>query len=171
MKRKRAICRQRPWSRRPNQSAHAVANTKLFRFLVSNNGKFYPNRWAHVIFIFHFRFSQRRAVINAPVNRLQPAIHIPLFEKCDERIGHRRFITWIHREVRLFPLPKNAQPLKLPPMRIDVTGRKLPAHPSKLRRRDFVRFPAKLFFNFCLDRQTVTVPARNVRRTKPSHGL
>ena len=124
-----------------------------------------------MILILHFRFRERRVVINAPVHRLQPAIHIALLVKIHKRARDRRLIAKIHRQVRTIPLPKHTQPPKLYLMVLDERRRKLPAHLPKFRRRNFRRLPAQFLLDLRLDRQPVAVPTRNIWRPEPGHGL
>ncbi len=82
MKRESAVRRQRPWRCGPDQRADISANPELPGFLAGNNRKLHPDRRAGVVFVFHFRFGQSGAVINAPVHRLQSPVNVALFEKC-----------------------------------------------------------------------------------------
>ena len=85
MKRERAIGGQRPGSRGPDQGANVGA--EFGRVRTFNHRKFHPDRRAGVVFVFDFGFGERRAVVDAPVDRLQAAIDVALFEEIDERVG------------------------------------------------------------------------------------
>ena len=117
MKSERAIRGKCPGSRRPGQRAYIGA--KFLRLRIAHNRKLHPDRRARVVFVFHFRLGQRRAVVNAPVNRLQPAIDISLLEKREEGAGDGRFVLRIHGQIRAVPLAENAEPLEIPLVRFD----------------------------------------------------
>jgi hypothetical protein len=121
-----------------------------------------------VILVFHFRFGQRRAVVNAPVDRLQPAIDVALLEKVDERPGDGGLLMEVHREVGLFPLPKHAQPLEIALVRFHKAARVFAAHAPELRGGHFRGLSAQLFFHFRFDRKPVAIPAGNIRRRNPA---
>ena len=69
----------------PTLAISAVLVDDSYNFLsssIANHWKFHPDRRTGVVLIFHFRFRQRRAIVQTPVHRLQSAIRISLFEKC-----------------------------------------------------------------------------------------
>ena len=124
-----------------------------------------------MILIFHFGFSERRAVKDAPIHRLQPAIDVAFFVKFQKRASNRSLIARVHSEIWPVPLAKNSQALEFDLVLFDKPRGELPAHAAKFRSRHFAGFPAQLFFNFRLDGQSVAIPPRNVRRAKAGHGL
>ena len=85
------------------------------------------DRRAAVVFVFHFRFGQRRFAGDAPVNRLAPAINIAPVEECQKRFGNARFVVKIHRQVRLVPLAENPQAHKVLALNVHKFLRELAA--------------------------------------------
>ncbi len=167
MKRERAIVRQRPGSGRPDHGAHARA--EFFRCRARLDGKFHPDRRAGVIFVFDFRFGQRRGIDDAPVHGLQPAIHVAFFEKRDEGVGDGGFVLRAHRQIRVFPLPEHAEALEIPPVLIHVARSEFAAHAPEFTGRDASLFSAQFFFHLRFDRQPVAIPSGNVGRAKARH--
>src|ERR1700675_192065 len=132
---------------------------------ILNHRVTYPNRRASVVFVLDFCLSQRCPVENAPVHWLQPAIHVPFFEKGEECAGNASLVRRVHGEVRFFPLPQDAQSLELTPVNFDITRSEFSTPPAKLRRRH-LSLSTKLLLHFRLDGQAVAIPARNVRCTE-----
>src|ERR1700685_2269617 len=162
MEREGPVRRQSPGSRGPYERAHVGANPELVRFLAGHNGKLHPDRWAGMVLAVDVGYSESRAVVNAPVHRLESPIDVAFFEECEECTSDAGFITRIHREVGLFPLAEHSQPLEFTTVRVDVAGSKITAHAPKLRRRHFAGLAAQFLFDFRLDRQAVAIPSRNV---------
>ena len=129
-----------------------------------------PNGRARVIFVLDFRLRQRRRIVNAPVDRLQPAVDIALFDEGQEGVCDARLIAWIHCQVRLFPSAKDAQALEVAPVLVHETQCKLAAHGSKLGGTDGP-FAPKFLFHLRFDGQPVAIPARYVGRAKAGHAL
>ena len=170
MKRQRHASRQSPRSRRPNQRVkstlpRALQFGRLFHFVM------HPNRQAGVILVFDLSLGQRRAVMQAPINRLQPFVGVALFDERQKRVRDHRLVFRVHCEIRLIPLAKNAQPFEVAPVLVHVLRGERAAHAAKLRGGNAVLFSAQVLLHFCLDRQAVAVPSGNIRRAKPGHGL
>ena len=62
-----------------------------------------------MIFILHFGFGQRGAVMNAPVNRFEPLVDVAFVEEIHERARNNRLVGRRHRQIGIIPLPENAE--------------------------------------------------------------
>src|SRR5438270_10354307 len=60
-----------------------------------------PDGGAGVILILDFRFSQRSAIMNAPVDRLETLVHIAAIQEVDEGAGGDRFVLGTHGQIRI----------------------------------------------------------------------
>ena len=69
------------------QMSAFTSAAKRARFRPGDDGELHPDRRAGVILVLDFSFGECGAVVDAPVDRLQPAIHVTLLEKVEERPG------------------------------------------------------------------------------------
>ncbi len=165
-------CRQRPWCRRPDDRRNIPAfefrcdRPRIRRQLVAH-----INRRAGVHLVLHFRLGQRRAVVDAPVNRLQPPINKTLLEESVERLQRPRLIVPGHRLVRLVPASQAANSLELGRLQVNILLRVLPAGLQNRRNRHLQLLAPQLLVHLDLDRQPMAVVPRHKRRIEPRHGL
>src|SRR6266403_668384 len=153
---------------RPNNRADVIPDFRSFSEAAPDDTELYPNRRAGVVLVLDFRLGKRGGIMNAPIDRFAPAIDVAALHKIEKRASDGGFVVEAHGQVRVVPAPEDAQALEVALVLLDVTGGKLAAELAKLRRRHFT-LAAQLFFDLSLDRQPVTVPARDVRRIVPSH--
>ena len=73
-----------------------------------------------MIFVFDFGFGERSPIDDAPIDGLQAAIDVAFLEKSEKRIGDGGLVMLVHGEIRFIPLAKYSEPLKIPPIQIDV---------------------------------------------------
>ena len=109
--------------------------------------------------------------MQAPVHGLQAFVDEAAFKKLIKGGECRCLIGGIHGQVRLFPLPKDAQPLKLAPLQVHKLLCVGAAGRQELLRRHFKLFAPQLLIYLDLDRQPVAVPARDVGRVIAGHRL
>ncbi len=163
-----------PWRSGPDDGVNILPSklggnsvrirTILYKFVS------HEDRRAAVIFVFDFRFRERRRIVNAPINRLAPAIDVAFLHEFQECAGNRGFVAEAHRQIRIVPLPEDSQPLEIALVLLDIARSEFAAQLAKLRRRHFA-FPAELFFHLRFNRQPVAIPSRHVRRIMPRHTL
>src|SRR5581483_4831616 len=79
-----------------------------------------------------------------------------------------RLILEAHRQIGVVPASENSQPLEILLVLLHVARGKLAAQLAKLRGRHLA-FSAQLLFHLRLDRQSVAIPSRHVRRVMASH--
>ena len=168
------VRRNRPRRRRPDQHGDRAAGERgdarrELRRAVVGERKLDVDRRRHVIRVFHFGFGQRRAAVNAPMDRLLALIDEALLDESPERPRDRRLILEVHRQVRVVPRPEDAEPLKLRRHRADEALCVCAARAAEVGDRHFAFLRSKLAIDFQLDRQPVTVVAHDVRRVVPGH--
>src|SRR5271165_6191759 len=162
MKCQRSVVRQGPRRSRPNDGAH-VAHSRKLALSAASHSKLNPNRRARMIFVLDLGFSQRCRIVNAPINRLAPAIRVTFLHEIEQRASNNGLVVVVRREIGFIPTPKNSQSLEIPLVLRHIARRKLPAKTAKLRRRNF-SLTAEFLFHLRLDRQSMAVPTRHVRR-------
>ena len=104
VKRQSAIRGQRPRRSGPDQGADVAIESQRFRFFPSDYREPHPDGRTGVVLVFHFGFSQRGAVENAPVHGLQAAVDVTFLVKIEKRAGDGCLIACVHREIRPVPL-------------------------------------------------------------------
>ncbi len=124
-----------------------------------------------MLLVLDLSIGQRGTVVDAPVNRLQPAIHESLLKKSVQRLQRPRLVLAGHRLVGLVPAAKAANALKLRGLQVDVLLRVGAAGFQHRRSRHFQLLAAKLLIHLDLDGQTVAVVTGNIRRIISGHGL
>ena len=82
-------------------------------------GKFHEHALADVILIFDFGFGQRGAAGNAPIHRLFAAINKALGHDVREQAQFVGLVFLVQREIRIFPIAKDAQPFELRALEIN----------------------------------------------------
>ena len=89
------------------------------------------------------------------------------FHENGERAQNFCFVFGVHGQIRIFPVTKDAQPLKLFALDVDELLRERLGLFADLQRRKSARFLDDLIFDW----ESVTIPARNVWRAFPQHRL
>jgi hypothetical protein len=115
-----------------------------------------------VVFVLDLGFGQGRAVVNAPVDRLQSFIYVAAVEKLDEGAGDDRFVVRAHSEIGLVPPAEHAQTDKILTLKIHVFFGIFAAGFADLGGRQGGLFGAQLLIDAALDGQSVAVPAGDV---------
>ena len=163
---------QRPGRGRPDDGVDLAAGERRSdRLRVRGKPIAHIHRWAGVHLVLDFGLGQRRAVVDAPVDRLQSAINEALFEEPVKHLQRPSLVVARHGFVRLIPAAKAADALKLRGLQIDVFLRIGAAGIQHLGDRHLQLFAAELLVDFDLDRQAMAVVAGNVGRVEAGHGL
>ena len=123
-----------------------------------------------MVFVLDFRFGERGAVVNAPVNRFAPAVDVTFLHEVEKRSCNGGLVFMAHGQVRIVPAAENAEALEIFFVLLDVAQRELPAQLAKLRGRN-LPFSTQLFFHLSFNRQAMAIPPRHVRRVVPRHAL
>ena len=159
--RDREVGRQRPRRCRPDRDA------RLIFPVAARDRKFHIHSRVVAVLIFDLRFGERSLGAGAPKNRLLRLVNQSFLNEDRECAQDFRFVFWIERKIRMFPIAEDTEPFELLALKIDILARERIATFANFQRRQI----ARLFNDFVFDRQSVTVPARNVGRTFAEHGL
>jgi hypothetical protein len=174
MKRDGQIRRNRPGCRRPDQDRNVFARecrhtAAQLAGISGREREFDIDRRRRVLFVFHFRVSQRGAVAQTPVDGLLAFVDQPAFDEDAKRADDRRLEVGRHRQVRRGPIAKDAEPLEIVALRVDEFLRKRAAGATELHRRAVLVGRAFVLFHVQFDRQSVAIPTRHVRRIESRH--
>ena len=117
-----------------------------------------------LVLILDFGFSERRAAIQAPVDRLQALVEVALFENFAEGADFVGFGLEGQRQVGIVPFAEDAQADEILFLALDLLVGKGAAEFAHLVGGDVL---AVQFLDLMLDRQSVAVPAGHVGRVEP----
>src|SRR5580704_19278910 len=146
MKRQRAIMRDCPWRGCPDHCGNVRADFRGVARAAANNLEGNPDRWAGVVLVLDFGFRKRSIVVNAPVHRLAPAVHVALLHEFEERASDGGFVLVAHGQVRVVPATKDTKALEVALVLLDESRAIFAATLAKLRWRYFA-FAAKFLFH------------------------
>ena len=117
-----------------------------------------------MLFVFDFRFRQRRLIVDAPVHGTRAFVNETSLDEAREQPRCFRFVMIGHRDVRIVPFAENSQALKISRLTLERIRRKLTTGAPNTERRHVFLFLTKLPLDVQFDRQTMTVIAGNIRR-------
>ena len=174
MKRDRQVRRNRPRGRRPDQHGDAASGERGHARRQIGRGvrvqrELDVDRRRRVILVLDLGFGQRRAAVDAPVHRLLPLVDEAALDELAERPRDVRLIARVHRQVVVVPVAEDHQPLELARHHVDEAAGVVTAGAANLGHRHVALLRAELAIDFQLDRQTVAVVARQVRRVEAGH--
>ena len=150
---------ERPRRRRPDDHARLAGQR------TTHQRKLHVDRRIGALDIFHLRLRQRRLRAGAPKDGLLRLIDQALFHEDREGADDLGLVAGVEREIRVFPIAKDAEPLELPALDVDELARVFLALAPDFDGRQAARF----LHHLELDRQPVAVPARHERRAKTRH--
>ena len=168
------VGRQGPRSGRPDhgerwrtQMRQAESLGDLFRMIGMHFESDVDGRGIFVL-VLDFRFGQRRAAVQAPVDRLQTLVEVAFFQNLAERTDLVGFGLEGHRQVGVVPLAENAEADEVLLLAFDLLSGK-----GTGQRADLVagNVLAVQFFDLVFNWQAMAVPARNVRRVETGQCL
>ncbi len=170
--RDRLIGRNGPRGGGPDDNVEWLVSRKieLGRFC-GRDRKLHPDRNGSVVLVFDFRLGQRGFKGNGPVDGFLTAIDNALIHEGGK--GAQNIAFEIGRFCFIFigPITQHTDPLELCFLDLDpFLGKRITTSPH-FRRRQIEVLLTNFLNNFLFDGQTVTVPARHVRRAMSGHGL
>ena len=164
------VRRQGPRRGGPDQHEYfASCEGRINLCRIACQRKLYINRRARVLVVLDFRFSERRLIVNAPVDGPRALVNETALNKAREQPGGLGFVMVGHRDVGIVPLAQDSEPLKIFRLSLQSIGREFTACASNAQRRHFGLLLTEFSFNVQLDRQSVTVISRNVWRVITHH--
>ena len=174
MKRDRHVRRNSPWRRRPDEDRYVPSRERRhargeFSGAFRIDREFHVNRRRRVVGVLDFRFRERGAAMDAPVDRLLAFINKFPADELPEGARDVRLISRIHGQVVVVPIAEHHQPLELGGHHVDVPAGVFAAGAADVRDRHAALLRAKLAIDFELDRQTVAVVPRGVRHVEAGH--
>ncbi len=123
---------------------------------------------AGFVLVFHFRFGQRRAAVETPVDRLQALEHPAALDHLGQRPHFAGFVGEVHGQVGIVPVSEYAEADEFLLLHRHLFGGVGPAQFAHLVGGQAL---AVGDFDLVFDGQTVAVPARHVGRVEASQGL
>jgi len=121
-----------------------------------------------LVLVFNFSFGQGRTAIEAPVHRLETLEHETALDDFGQGTDFAGFVFEVHGFVRVGKVTQHTQTDELGLLALDLLGGVGTAQLAGLVRRQVFTVS---HFNLVLDRQTVAIPARHIRRVKTRQGL
>ena len=175
--RDRAVRRQRPRGGGPDNQRDRTVNAgnakfRFYRVDIDGMERHVDRRRGFVV-ILNFRFCQRRTAVNAPVHRLGAFMQVTVTDDFTQRTDNVGFGFEVHGAIRMFPIAQYAKTDKVFALAVDLGRSVFTAFCTELRGGEFLTRLTKFLLYFQFDRQTVTVPARHIRRvvTRKAFGL
>ena len=172
-----AVGRQGPRRGGPDNQRHRTvdvgyAEFRQYRGFVYRVERDIDRRRGFVV-ILHFRFRQRGTAVYAPVHRFGAFMQVAITNDFAQRADDVGFGFEVHGQVRMRPVAQHAETDKVFTLAIDLLGGIFAALSAEFGSGKFLTRLAVFLLHFQLDRQTVAVPARNVRRViaRQSFGL
>ena len=123
------------------------------------------------ILVFDLSLGECGLILRAPVYRLLALIDIAALCHLAEDFNLLGFKIMGQRQIGTVPIAQNAQTAELFALRIDMAAGKLLALVTKFDDRSLLAIQAECLDRLTLNRQTVRIPAGNVRRLEAGHIL
>ena len=174
--RDREIGRQRPRRRRPDHREDGAATER--RLQIGRNGgqrKLDPHRRRLLILVLDLGLGQSRLAVHAPVDRLESLVDQTTPDEAAKLPGDDGLICRLHRDVRVVPVPEDAEALELAALDVDVVERVLSTPPALLDRVHGAAHvgarlvETELLVDLMLDREPMAIPARHVDGVEAHH--
>ena len=167
----RQVARDRPCRGRPDDEVNVVLAAKQLgdHALVIGYCELDENGLARNILILDLGLSQSSLIMRAPVNRLLTLVDVALLCHFAKDLDLSRLVIVSQGQIRTIPVTDNAQTLELLALRVDMIMCKLFALGAELSNGNLAAVHAVCLDCLTLDRQTVRIPARNIRRLITHH--
>ena len=127
------------------------------------------DRRRRVLFVLDFRFGERRAAVDAPVDGLLALVDQPGLDELTQRARDRRLVLERHRQVRVLPVAEDPEPLEFLRHHADEARRVRAARAAEVGDAHVALLRAEFAIDLQLDRQAVAVVARHVGRVEAGH--
>ena len=163
-----AVRRQSPRRSGPDHQRDWAVNVAYGKFcfqciLIDRLESNVDGRRSFVV-ILNFRFRQRRTAVNAPVYRLRAFVQVTVADDFAQRADDIGFSFEVHGQVRVGPVTQHAQTDKVFALTVNLGRSVFAALGAELSGGEFLTRLTVFLLYFQLDRQTVAVPARHIRR-------
>ena len=142
------VGRQCPWRCRPNQDEHFSPFEGRINFCrVGCQRKLHINRWTAVLSVFHLRFSERRLIVDAPIDGPRAFVNEAALDEASKQTRRFGLVMIRHRDVGIVPFAQDAQSLKIPRLSLQRIRSELAARPPNAERWHVGLFLAQLPFH------------------------
>ena len=183
MKGDRAVRRQGPWGRGPDDGRHRPVREQGREGGASFQGELHEDGAIRPIPVLHLGLGEGRAAREAPVDRQLAVVDPPLGEEPAEDADDLRLVRPVDRPVDglavrlrfgLLPpvraeVPEHPEPPELLPLDLDESLGVLPAEAAFLQGRQREPRLAEVLVDAVLDGESVAVPARDVWGVEAHH--
>ena len=122
-----------------------------------------------LVVVLQLRLGQRRPVVEAPVDRLELAEDVAACHEVRQHVEDAGLVPRVERQIRVFPVPQDAQAAELVALDADPLHRLDVAERADLRVLHVGGLRPEVLGDLVLDRQAVAVPPRDVRAVEPAH--
>ena len=133
------------------------------------HGKAHVDGFRGFVFVFDFRFGQRGAAVQTPVDRLETAHHMAISDDIAQGADDTRFRLRLHGEIGMRPVAEDAEADEIGLLQLDLACGITAAGSAKFRRAHLRARLADFLLDLLLNRQAVAVPARDVRTIETEH--
>ncbi len=171
MQRDRLVRGQRPGRGRPDDDAGAA--TRQARKADSSREigpvddfEAHVDRRRRAFLVLDLGLRERGAAVEAPVHGLVALVEMAVADDLGERAQLLRLVARRQREIGVLPVAHDAEPDEVPALHVHLLGRVLAAGVAERLRVEPLRVAAQRLLDLVLDRQSVAVPARHVRRVE-----
>ena len=124
-----------------------------------------------MVLVFDFGLGQRRAVLDAPVHRLEALIHVAAVQKLDERARDHRVVVRAHGQVRIVPLAQHAEALEILALDLDELLGVLAAGAPDVQRGHLGFARAQIAIHLDFNGEPMAIPPRHIGGVETRHGL
>ena len=119
------------------------------------------------VLVFDLGLGERRAAVETPIHRLQPAVQIAGREQAPESADLVGLVAVGHRQIRILPVAEHPQPLEVSLLAHDLLGGVGAGQALRLLGG---KVPTVLLFDLHFDRHAMTIPARHIGRIEARQG-
>ena len=154
----------------PDYEEYFFGNAVKHSFSVIN-GEFNVDCCCFIVLIFDFCFSKSCFTVAAPVNRFKTFINKSFFSHLSEHFNLFCNIVVVKSDVRMVPVAYYAETFKLLSLCINILKGKFTAGFTEFNNTCLCRIDTQLFNCLFFNRQTVSIPTRNIRSFEAAHIL
>ena len=166
----REVRGERPRRGRPDDDGERVRGRELLGGGIDDR-EGDPDGVRALVLVLDLGFGERGLARDGPIHRLLGAVDEALFDEAGEAAQDLAFVGRIHRAVFRSPVGEDAQALELAALLLDVGGGEFGAGLAHAEGVERLLLGLEFLHHLVLDRETMAVPARDVRRAETAHGL
>ena len=161
---------ERPRRGRPDDDGKRVRGRELLGGGIGDR-EGDPDGVRALVLVLDLGLGERRLARNGPIHRLLGAVDEALLDEAGEAAEDLRLVGRIHGAVFRSPVGEDAEALELAALLLDVGGGEFGAGLADAESVERLLLGLELLHHLMLDRETVAVPTRHVRRAETAHGL